>query len=202
VPLRIDPFGDAALRVTLPEPVDPRALLEGLRAVEGVVDAIVAERHAVVTFVPGRPPAGIDSVVDAAGVGKARPSTRHHVVAVRYDGCDLRELATQAQLEPDEVARLHAAPEYVVVAVGFLPGFAYLRGLDGRLTFPRRPTPRTRVPARSVAVAGPYTGVYPFDSPGGWNVVGTAVGFSPFDPERGATLGLGDTVRFVEADVA
>ena len=87
---------------------------------------------------------------------------------------------------------------YVVAAIGFLPGFAYLRGLDARLVVPRRAAPRTRVEALSVAIAGPYAGVYPFESPGGWNLLGTAVGFSPFDARAGAVLALGDRVRFVE----
>jgi UPF0271 protein len=194
----IEPFGDAALRVALPDGVDARALLAGLRATPGVIDAVVAERHAVVTFDPARPPPDIDAVVDAAAIGTGREGAHRHVIAVRYDGCDLREVATSVGMDPRELAELHSAPEYLVVAVGFLPGFAYLRGLDARLIVPRRASPRTRVAPGSVAIGGPYTGVYPFASPGGWNVVGTAVGFAPFDAERGAKLALGDAVRFVE----
>jgi UPF0271 protein len=166
----------------------------------GVIDAVVAERHAVVTFDTARPPAGIDAIVDASAVRAGRPAARRHVIAVRYDGCDLREVATRARLEPRELAALHSAPDYVVVAVGFLPGFAYLRGLDARLVFPRRASPRTRVAPGSVGIGGQYTGVYPFASPGGWNVLASAVGFAAFDAGRGAALSLGDTVRFVETD--
>jgi UPF0271 protein len=118
-------------------------------------------------------------------------------VKVRYDGPDLGDVARATGLSAAEVARLHWARDYVVAQVGFLPGFAYLRGLDGRLVVPRRGAPRTRVPARAVGIAGPYTGVYPFESPGGWNLLGTAVDFTPFVPERGATLELDDRVRFV-----
>ena len=92
---------------------------------------------------------------------------------------------------------LHAASTYVVATIGFLPGFAYLRGLDAHLVLPRRSSPRARVPALAVGIAGPYAGVYPFASPGGWHLLGTAVGFTPFDARRGATLALGDRVRFV-----
>jgi UPF0271 protein len=198
VPFLVEPFGDAALRVALPEGVDARALLAALRATPGVIDAIVAERHAVVTFDPSRPPADIDVVVDRAAVRTGHEGARRHVIAVRYDGCDLGELAASVGMDRREVADLHSAPEYRVVAVGFLPGFAYLRGLDARLIVPRRASPRTRVEPGSVAIGGPYTGVYPFASPGGWNVVGSAVGFAAFDAERGATLALGDAVRFVE----
>jgi UPF0271 protein len=81
--------------------------------------------------------------------------------------------------------------------IGFLPGFAYLRGLDPRIVVPRRPSPRARIAPLSTGVAGPYTGVYPFASPGGWNIVGVAVGFTPFDARSGAKLALGDRVLFV-----
>jgi UPF0271 protein len=86
-----------------------------------------------------------------------------------------------------------------VRVVGFLPGFAYLGGLDERLVVPRRASPRARVPAGAVALAGPYTGVYPLASSGGWNLVGTALDFVAFSPAEGATLRLGDTVRFEAA---
>jgi 5-oxoprolinase (ATP-hydrolysing) subunit B len=93
---------------------------------------------------------------------------------------------------------LHVAGAYVVAFVGFLPGFAYLDGLDARLHVPRRAQPRTRVPAGSVAIAGAQSGVYPFDSPGGWHVIGTTA-LRMFDPDRepAALLQPGDAVRFV-----
>jgi KipI family sensor histidine kinase inhibitor len=78
-----------------------------------------------------------------------------------------------------------------------MPGFAYLRGLDPRLVIPRRATPRPRVPAGAVAIGGPYTGVYPLASPGGWHLLGTAIGAALFDVRSGATLALGDRVTFV-----
>jgi UPF0271 protein len=115
---------------------------------------------------------------------------------VRYDGADLAEVARAAGVSPDEAAALHAGRVYEVAFVGFQPGFAYLRGLDPRLVVARRASPRPRVPALSVAVAGPYTGVYPFASPGGWSLLGTALDFAPFDAERGALLAVGDRVRF------
>jgi KipI family sensor histidine kinase inhibitor len=129
---------------------------------------------------------------------------------VRYDGEDLDDVARAVGLPRDEVVARHAGAAYVVAFVGFLPGFAYLAGLDERLRLPRRESPRPRVPANSVAIAGPYAGVYPFASPGGWHLLGTAIGrktdgraetvrFSAFDPSTGAALALGDTVRFVAA---
>jgi UPF0271 protein len=115
---------------------------------------------------------------------------------VRYDGPDLDGVARAAGMTRADVVRAHASRLYDVALMGFLPGFAYLRGLDPRLSMPRRGTPRARVAALSVGIAGPYTGIYPFASPGGWNLLGTVVGFEPFDAATGARLQLGDRVRF------
>jgi UPF0271 protein len=197
VPVALEPFGDAAWRVRLPETPSGRAVLDALRALPGVVDAVVSERHALVVFDPRTPPAGVADAVDRALSGPAHTAApREHTIRARYDGPDLADLAAHAGVTPREIAALHAGGTYVVAAVGFLPGFAYLRGLDPRLVAPRRPSPRARVPAFSIGVAGPYTGVYPFSSAGGWNLVGTAVAFAAFDARSGAALGLGDRVRF------
>ncbi len=197
--LELEPFGDAALRIRLPEGAHASSLLGALRRVPGVLDAVVAERHAVVTFDPGRPPPGIVEALEEGLAARAyvAPGVEHEI-PVRYDGEDLREVAARAGLAAEQVAALHAGRRYDVVAVGFLPGFAYLRGLDPRLVGPRRSSPRPRVAPLSVAIAGPYTGVYPFASPGGWNVIGTATGFTPFDARLGARLAVGDSVLFVQ----
>ena len=119
-------------------------------------------------------------------------------VEVRYDGEDLESVATAAGLDVDEVVALHSAAEYVVAFCGFAPGFGYLRGLDPRLHLPRRATPRTRVPAGSVAVAAEYTAVYPRPSPGGWHLLGSTDRVM-FDPDRSppALFEPGVHVRFV-----
>jgi len=194
-------FGDAALRARLPEGTDARSLLEALRAVPRVVDAVVTERHALVAFDPGFPPLDVTEAM-ARALSEPSPAAApgEHRIRVRYDGEDLDELAAMTGLSRSDVVAIHAEPEYVVAAVGFLPGFAYLRGIDRRLVVQRRQRPRPRVAALSVGVAGPYTGVYPFASPGGWNLVGVAFGFVPFDPRSGATLALGDRVRFVRVE--
>jgi 5-oxoprolinase (ATP-hydrolysing) subunit A len=205
--LRLEPFGDSGWRFRLPRGANGGAVLDALRALPGVHDAIVAEELALVAFDPAAPPAGLGRAVErviAAGTPsatreQANDSSRVHVVRARYDGPDLDEMAARAGLSVREVIALHTGATYVVAAVGFLPGFAYLRGLDARLVAPRRPSPRARVPVLSIGVAGPYTGVYPFPSPGGWNLVGTAVGFTPFDEHTGAALRLGDVVRFETA---
>ncbi|GAA4928305.1 5-oxoprolinase subunit PxpB [Streptomyces coeruleoprunus] len=119
-------------------------------------------------------------------------------VPVRYDGPDLAEVAALWGVAPDEVGRIHAGVEYRVAFCGFAPGFGYLTGLPERYGVPRRATPRTAVPAGSVALAGPYTGVYPRSSPGGWQLIGTT-DVTLWDPARepAALLSPGARVRFV-----
>jgi len=202
------PFGDTAWRARLPEGSDGasrRVLLEGLRALPDVIDVVVSECHALVVLAPGVPLDGAREAI-ARTLARAsspapheplRPELREHRVLVRYDGADLADVASTTGLSQAEVVAIHAGTAYEVTAMGFLPGFAYLRALDPRLLLPRRATPRPRVPALSVAIAGPYTGVYPFASPGGWHLLGMAVGFVPFDTGTGAAMSLGDRVRFV-----
>jgi KipI family sensor histidine kinase inhibitor len=118
-------------------------------------------------------------------------------IAVTYDGPDLAEVARLTGLAVAEVVRRHAAAEYVVAFSGFAPGFGYLTGLPAELHVPRRDTPRTAVPAGSVAVAGEFTGVYPRRSPGGWQLLGRT-GAVLWDAEREppALLAPGTRVRF------
>ncbi|SPF01096.1 5-oxoprolinase subunit B family protein [Streptomyces sp. MA5143a] len=116
-------------------------------------------------------------------------------IPVRYDGPDLAEVAAHWGVDEAEVARVHAAAEFRVAFCGFAPGFGYLTGLPREV--PRRATPRTAVPAGSVALAGPYTGVYPRSSPGGWQLIGTT-DLVLWDPARvpAALLTPGTRVRF------
>lgn len=114
-----------------------------------------------------------------------------------YDGADLAEVARMWQVSEAEAVRLHTGCEFRVAFCGFAPGFAYLTGLPEHLAVPRRSTPRTRVPAGSVALGGAYTGVYPGPSPGGWQLLGrTSV--TLWDPSRepAALLTPGTRVRF------
>ncbi|MFJ8947259.1 allophanate hydrolase subunit 1 [Streptomyces sp. NPDC102395] len=119
---------------------------------------------------------------------------------VRYDGPDLADVAAHWGVQEREVARVHAATEFRVAFCGFAPGFGYLTGLPARYDVPRRATPRTAVPAGSVALAGPYTGVYPRSSPGGWHLIGTTDAVL-WDHMRvpAALLAPGTRVRFVPA---
>ncbi|MDB5221042.1 MAG: Allophanate hydrolase 2 subunit 1, partial [Myxococcaceae bacterium] len=177
-----------------------RALFFTLRALPGVVDVILAEDTGAVLLAPSTPRAPLLTALalalaPAPALAPAL-ALAHHTIRVVYDGDDLPLIASATGLSIDAVIALHAATDYEVAMLGFLPGFAYLRGLDPRLVLPRRSEPRTRVPAGSVAVAAEYTGIYPFASPGGWNLLGRVVDHRAFGPS-GATLALGDRVRFV-----
>ncbi len=150
----------------------------------------------------------LDTLTDEllAGWRSAAPATRSSRridIPVEYGGAagpDLEEVARHAGLTPAEVVHKHCAGEYVVYFLGFLPGFAYLGGLDPKLATPRRREPRIAVPAGSVGIGGEQTGVYPWTSPGGWQLIGrTSVQlFDPAWPSP-ALLSAGDTVRFVDA---
>lgn len=116
---------------------------------------------------------------------------------VRFDGPDLAEVAARWGMSPQEAADTVTGTAFRVAFCGFAPGFGYLTGLPERLHVPRRATPRTAVPAGSVALAGPYAGVYPRASPGGWQLIGTTDA-RVWDPGRdpAALLAPGTDVRF------
>ena len=120
-------------------------------------------------------------------------------IPVQYDGEDLTEVAQILGITPEEVVRRHTGSEFTVAFTGFAPGFAYLSGGDPVLNVPRRSTPRTRVPAGSVALAGTFSGVYPKASPGGWQIIGTTP-VPMWDLQRNppALLQPGYRVRFVD----
>ncbi|MYS19531.1 MULTISPECIES: 5-oxoprolinase subunit B family protein [unclassified Streptomyces] len=118
---------------------------------------------------------------------------------VRFDGPDLAEVAERWGVGPREAVGLVVRTAFRVAFCGFAPGFGYLTGLPAHLQLPRRASPRTAVPAGSVALAGPYAGVYPRSSPGGWQLIGTT-GARLWDPDRdpAALLAPGTEVRFTE----
>jgi KipI family sensor histidine kinase inhibitor len=193
------PFGDRAVRFALAADSSRRHLLAALRAIAGVVDVVLAEEIGSVVFADDADRTTTERELAkalAAGATELSPAaeSRTHSIDVVYDGEDLDAVARALGRSRDAVIALHAEREYRVAMLGFLPGFAYLRGLPDELRLPRR-APRPRVPANSIAMAAQYTGIYPFVSPGGWHLLGRAVGFEAFG-ESGATLAVGDTVRF------
>lgn len=130
-------------------------------------------------------------------------NTRQHTIPVLYDGVDLIDAARILGLSRRELIRRHSSSPYVVELVGFLPGFAYLGPVPSELVLPRRAEPRSCVPRGSVALAGNFTGIYPFDSPGGWHLLGRARGTAPFEPTRlePVLFRPGDRVHFEPVDL-
>ena len=118
-------------------------------------------------------------------------------------GPDLTTTAAERGLNPEELIALHAGAEYRVYMLGFMPGFPYLGGMDGRIATPRLATPRAKVPAGSVGIADEQTGIYPFESPGGWKLIGRCP-LPLFDARRGppALIVPGDRLRFTPVDGA
>ena len=115
-----------------------------------------------------------------------------HTLPVVYAGEDLGRVAELNQLSVAEVIRYHQAPEYTVAMIGFQPHFPYLIGLDPKLETARLDSPRTKVPSGTVAIGGAQTGIYPKESPGGWNIIGTT------KPELLQPIEPGDTIIFKE----
>ena len=155
-------------------------------------DPLTADRGAVVE--------ALERAARTPGRGPTVPAAVHDVPACyggEY-GPDLGEVARFAKCSEQDVVRLHGGLAYRVYMMGFLPGFPYLASVDPRLRLPRHQTPRPRVPAGSVAIAGFQTGIYPLESPGGWRVIGRTW-IRPFDlaRERPLLFSVGDRVRFV-----
>ena len=114
-------------------------------------------------------------------------------------GPDLAFVAEHNGLSPEEVIAIHSGGTYLVYMLGFLPGFAYMGGMDERIATPRLTSPRARIPAGSVGIAGGQTGIYPLASPGGWQLIGrTPVKMFAMEGETGRfALSAGDRVKFV-----
>lgn len=218
----IVPLGDSTVLIILGSGVDPRlaaraqsiAAAIALRRIETPAIGRAVPAHASV-LVPFDPLAlDLDAIIGfardaitatAAGADPAADEdpAMFVEVPVRYggpDGPDLDEVADRLGLFPADIVELHAGVLHRVLFLGFAPGFAYLDGLPTALTLPRRATPRERVPAGSVAIAGEQTGIYPRSMPGGWHLIGRtdATLFDPTRPEP-AVLTPGAFVRFVPA---
>ena len=204
-PPRLLRFGDGAILVELDglgQVLDLNRELGSARP-DGVIDVIPAARTILVQF--------DTEVVTRQQISRwLLGTTAHHIdtpdqpstvtVSVRYDGADLAEVAEMSGLAPEQIIALHIGAEYTVAFCGFAPGFAYLVGSPTALHVSRRSTPRTRVPAGSVGLAGEFTGIYPASAPGGWQLIGTT-DLAVFDLNRDppALLAPGTRVRFVQA---
>ena len=199
--LKVLPYGDAALLVEPDDPASVIALSAVLRSEPNVLEVVPAARTLLIRTMPSairalreRLPA-LASGLDLAAE-KAAPEVE---LAVHYDGPDLTATAAGLGIDTAELVRRHVAGAYTVAFCGFVPGFAYLNGLDATLHVPRLAEPRTRVPAGAVGIAGEFTGVYPRESPGGWRLLGrTAAVLWDLARNPPALLVPGTRVRFVE----
>ena len=202
--MRLLPCGDLAVLVELSDRAERRRLDAALRArsIPGIIEHVPADRTVLVKVARA---GDLQSVVDALRAlelpATAPASAEHGSVAipVRYDGPDLAAVADVLRVDEQEVIARHTGALWRVEFSGFAPGFAYLTTDDVDLDVPRRDEARTRIPAGSVGLAGPYSGVYPSSSPGGWQLIGST-DLTMWDPTREdpALLTPGRTVRFEE----
>ena len=215
---RIVPAGDSALIVEFEERIDPAinaraiALADSLQAaaIAGVRDVVPTYRSVAVFFDPLR--TNYDTLLERIerDAGRPAPDAARQAEPLRIPVCyggdlgpDLGAVAAFGGISADEVIALHASATYRVFMLGFVPGFAYMGIVDARIAAPRHATPRVRVPAGSVGIAGVQTGIYPAETPGGWQLIGRTP-IKPFDANRAQPflMKAGDAVRFYAIDRA
>ena len=208
--VKVHPLGDTALLAELGSRLDTAlntraiALAAALKKRRDVRQAVAGHASVTVQFDPDLIP--LDALAAAIRrLATKRPPMeepgRLHRIPVVYDGADLDDVAARLGWTTERVIQLHTRPIYRAFLVGFVPGWAYLGPLPDELVVPRRATPRIHVPAGSVAIAGQQTGIYPLDSPGGWNLIGrTSVRLFFPDSDPPSLFRAGDRVKFFPSD--
>ncbi len=209
----IGPAGDAAILIHFGDEIDIATNLR-VHAVDarlrsqrrpGIVETVPAYATLLVHYDPlqltyEETRDWLKGELDQAKELAAR-TPRRVEVPVRYGaeyGLDLQFVATYHHATTAEIVRLHTANDYTVFMMGFTPGFPYMGKLDEALVTPRLETPRTRVPAGSVGIAGAQTGIYPIESPGGWRIIGqTLLHLFDLSASEPFLFAPGDSVRFV-----
>ena len=189
---------DSSLCVRFGEEISPalnrqvRAFAAAVEAagIDGVTELVPAYGSVTVHYRPetlgyARLYERLNAIAGGLTAAQAAPAGVLRVPVLYGDthGPDLRSVAERHGLTVEEVIKLHTAPTYLVYMLGFLPGFCYLGGLDERLVTPRLTTPRVSIPAGSVGIAGAQTGIYPLESPGGWQLIGQTP-LRLYDPKR------------------
>jgi KipI family sensor histidine kinase inhibitor len=201
----LQPLGDRAFLARFADEVEAARWVAALRAEAWpeVIDIVLAYQTAAVFVDPVKVPSlepmeGWLRAVDPVQPVEEPPPPTPITIPVLYDGEDLHEVGRRLGLTEMEVVELHSGRDYQVLAIGFLPGFPYAGYLPEALCgLPRLDSPRVRVPAGSVAIAGSQTGVYPSESPGGWHLIGQTP-LRIVDLERGHfPIRAGDRIRFV-----
>lgn len=216
--VKIMTAGDSSILIQFGNAIDPdinakiAATVQLMKEqhIEGVVDIIPAFCSLLINYDPRvisydemkTRMEKILSVEIAAGARKKKV----YEIPVCYGGefgPDLSTIAEHAGLSEQEVINIHSSTDYLIYMLGFLPGFTYLGGLDERIHTPRLANPRIRIPAGSVGIGGSQTGIYPMDSPGGWQLMGMTP-VKTYDPDREVPILVeaGDYIRFVPVDRA
>ncbi|WP_157107461.1 5-oxoprolinase subunit B family protein [Nocardia grenadensis] len=208
--------GDRAFLLIPDDPEQVGGLVAELsgRPVAGVVDILPAAETVLVTLDSVRSAPRVRHELErvAAAVSAAQPDVSRGTftptaepvrIPVRYDGPDLDTVAETLDLRPDQVIAAHTAATWQCAFVGFAPGFGYLTAPGWQRSVPRRDTARTRIPAGSVGLAGRWSAVYPRETPGGWQLIGTTT-LTMWDTDRdpAALVHVGARVRFVDVDAA
>ena len=201
--MRFLPVTLNSLLVELADLDETLALLASLQRtpLAGVEELVPAARTILVRFRPSATSAAalVQQIAQRDLSQRAERSSTLVEIPVHYNGEDLAEVAQILGITADEVVQRHTGSEYTVAFTGFAPGFAYLSGGHPSLNVPRRSTPRTRLPAGSVGLAGTFSGVYPQASPGGWQIIGTTpVAMWDITRDQPALLQPGYRVRFVD----
>ena len=211
--VKISTAGDSALLIEFGQEISPEinaritAFVHLLKAqhIEGVQDLIPAFTSLLINYDP--------RVVNYKSLTKRlqkllkldvnveASASRVFEIPVCYGGeygPDIENIAKNAGLSEEEVIKIHSSKDYLIYMLGFLPGFSYLGGLDERIHTPRLANPRIKIPAGSVGIGGSQTGIYPLDSPGGWQLLGLTP-VKTYDPERENPIlfEAGDYIRFV-----
>ncbi|MGV0714250.1 allophanate hydrolase subunit 1 [Mycolicibacterium sp. XJ662] len=200
-------YGDQALLLEFDRTTDVLAWTEAIRRADllGVLDIVPASRTVLIKLTgpryqaPTRQRLAKIQVTPDVVADLTQPTTVGADVEIEviYDGPDLDEVARLTGLATDQIVAAHTATPWCVGFGGFAPGFAYLVGGDPRLEVPRRAEPRTKVPVGAVGLAGEFSGIYPRESPGGWQLIGrTGAVLWDVDREKPALLTPGMTVRF------
>lgn len=214
--IRILTAGDSSLLMEFGKEISPEinrkiaATVQLMREqhIEGVVDVIPAFSSLLVNYDPRiiRYEKMKERLENLAKIDiKAGNETRKiFEIPVLYGGeygPDLANIASHAGLSEEEVIRIHSSRDYLIYMLGFLPGFCYLGGLDERIHTPRLPNPRLKIRAGSVGIGGSQTGIYPLDSPGGWQLMGMTP-VKTYDPGRDIPILVeaGNYIRFVPID--
>ncbi|MDT0555067.1 5-oxoprolinase subunit PxpB [Patiriisocius hiemis] len=216
-PKDIQPFGDAAILLSWEQKIDEvlhveiikyDALLHQQYSKE-ILETVVSYASIAVYLKKGVSPISFIEVLKRLSIVSTKTASSQKKVVCKIPVCyhnsfglDIEELANSSGLSVSEVVKIHTSPLYRVYFIGFLPGFPYLGGLDKRLYTPRKETPRSVIEAGSVAIGGEQTGIYPVNSPGGWNIIGKTP-LQLFNPSKDhiTLFKAGDYIQFYEVSL-